>query len=367
MRVPYLDYRVPDPAERARYLAAMDSVLREGDVILGGAVEELESRLAAYCGTRYAVGVGSGTEALVLALQALGIGPGDEVITTCWSYIGTANAIALTGATPVFVDIGADYNLDPAMLAAAISPRSKAIMPVHFAGQLCDMTEICAVAADHGLPVIEDAAQAIGASDPDGRRAGSFGVMGCLSLNPMKILKAFGEGGVVLTDDATLRDRLSALRDNRYAEVGARIVPGHNGRLDTIQAAALLVRFESLEATIERRRGIAGRYSAALADLIVPPRQLNGYRDVYYNYTLQTKGRDALQAWLTERGIGTRIQYGELMPDQPAFRTGTQAAYVKGRAATGRVLSLPCYEQLTDGQIDLVISAVQDFFTDSAD
>jgi dTDP-4-amino-4,6-dideoxygalactose transaminase len=366
MRVPYLDYRVPDPAERTAYLAAMEAILREGDVILGVAVAELERRLAAYCGSRYAVGVGSGTEALVLAMQALGIGPGDEVITTCWSYIGTANAIALTGATPVFVDIGDDCNLDPALVAAAITPRSKAIMPVHFAGQLCDMAQIRAVADRHGLPVIEDAAQAIGAADPQGRRAGSFGLMGCLSLNPMKILKAFGEGGMVLTDDATLRDRLSALRDNRYAEIGGRIMPGHNGRLDTIQAAALLIRFENLEATIARRRQIAGRYSAALADVILPPRQLNDYRDVYYNYTLQTDRRDALQVWLTEQGIGTRIQYGELMPDQPAFRTGAPAAYARGRAAAERVLSLPCYEQLTEEQIGWVISAVRNFFTRNA-
>ncbi|MFM1814467.1 MAG: hypothetical protein RLZ98_1162 [Pseudomonadota bacterium] len=363
MQVPYLDYRIPDDAERAEYLRAVETVMLDGDVILGRAVSEIEERIAGYSGTSFAVGVGSGTDAISLALQAIGVGPGDEVITTALSYIGTANAIAATGATPIFVDVGDNMNVDPEAVEAVIGRRTRAIVPVHLGGQLCDMAAIAAAADRHMVPIIEDAAQSIGASGPDGRKAGSLGAAGAISLNAMKILKSFGEGGMVLTNDQSIRDRIRGLRDNRQADLGGRVIPGRNARLDTLQAAVVLPRFGRLEETITRRRNIAARYREAFAGLVEPPRDVADYRDVYYSYSIATDQRDALQAHLEGRGIGTRIQYSYLLPELPAFAHLRQRAPLdKARSIMQRTLSLPCYERLTDEQIETVIGAVQSFF-----
>lgn len=364
MLVPYLDYAIADPAERAEYLAAVDALFQQGDIVLGQAVAEIEEKIASYSGARFAVGVGSGTDAISLALQAIGVGPGDEVITSALSYIGTANAIAATGATPIFVDVGPDMNADPAAIEAEIRRRTKAIVPVHLGGQLCDMAAIAAAAERHMVPVIEDAAQSIGATGPDGRKAGSYGDAGAISLNAMKILKSFGEGGIVLTSDEAIRDRIRGLRDNRQAVIGTRTIPGRNARLDTIQAALVLPRFARLEATIARRREIAARYRQAFARLVEPPRDLPGFRDVYYSYTIELDDRDRLQQHLTDRGIGTRIQYTYLLPELPAFAHLPQRQPIdQSRAVTRRSLSLPCYEHLTDSQVDTVIAGVRSFFS----
>lgn len=363
LSVPYLDYRVLDDGERARYLQAIDRILETGDISLGEALTRFEAAMARYCGTAFAVGTGSGTDSLHLALKALGIGHGDQVITTCLSYIGTANAIALAGAEPVFVDIEESLQIDPKAVIRAITPGTKAIMPVHLGGQIAAMADLESIAEEHGIALIEDAAQAIGARDSAGRKAGSIGVLGCLSLNPMKVLKGFGEGGVIVTDDPLLCERLRALRDNRHAMVDGRAVPGHNGRLDTIQAAALSIRLGYLEAVIVRRQAIAARYDEALSPLVSIPRSVPGARDVYYSYTIRTRHRDALARYLSGCGIGTRIQYETLLPQAlPYARPGVEADFPQGVAATREVLSLPCHERLSESQQDHVIRSVQGFF-----
>ncbi len=212
-RVAFLDLRVLDDDERAELMAAVETVFRHGRMLLGPEVQELEQRVAQRCGREYGIGVSSGTDALYLALRSLDIGPGAEVITTSLSWIATTNAIALTGATPVFADIRSDLNIDPASVQRLVTERTRAILPVHYTGKVCDMAALQQIADTHGLFIVEDASQAFDATW-HGRRAGGFGVLGCISMNPMKVLAACGEAGMIVTDRADLRDRLESLRYN---------------------------------------------------------------------------------------------------------------------------------------------------------
>lgn len=361
MVVPFLDLRVVDPADRRRYLEAIDVVLSHGRIVIGPEVAAFEEAVAAYCGVAYAVGVASGSAALFMALKSLGIGPGDEVITTALSFVGTANGIAMTGATPVFTDIQPDLTIDSVCVERAITPRTKAIMPVHFTGKLCAMPELAAVAERHNLPIVEDAAPAIGASYR-GRKAGAFGLVNCISLNPMKILNALGEAGVVLTNDAAIRDRLLALRHNGLVNGEYCHYVSGNGRIDTIQAAILLRRIERLEDIIERRRQIAAYYQAALGDRVDVPHDSDGYRDVYYTFTVAHDRRDALAAFLAKRGIEIKIQHPALMPEHPAYRMADLSGFPVGRRAVKRLLCLPAHEKLTQEQVEYVAASVHAFF-----
>lgn len=359
-KVPFLDLRVIDPDLREEMLAAVAAVLDHGRVVLGPEVDTFEERLAAYCGTRFAIGVASGSAALQLALQAAGIGPGDEVVTTTLSFVATAHAISLVGARPVFADVRPDLTVDPAAVEAAVTERTRAIMPVHFTGKLCDMDALAEIAERRGLVVIEDAAPAIGAS-LRGRKAGSFGVAGCLSINPMKILKGVGEAGAVLTDDPSLAETLTALRYNGMLDRERSAFVSSNARLDTLQAALLLPRLARLEDVIARRRAIAAFYSAELGDVVQVPAESAGARDVYYTYTIQTDRRDELGAHLAGAGVESRVQHPLLMPEQPMYGEPAGRYPVAARAA-GRVLCIPANETLDDAQVELVASAVRSFF-----
>ncbi len=360
MKVPFLDLSVPD-AERAELLAAVDRVLQHGRIVMGPEVEEFESRVAQYCGRRFAVGLSSGSDALFMALLAAGIGPGDEVITTAKSFVATANAISMTGARPVFADIGDDLNIDPASVEALIGDATKAIVPVHFTGKLCRMPELEALADRHGLFLVEDGSQAFGASFGE-RRCGSFGRVAAISLNPMKVLAACGEAGVAVTDEPEIADTLRALRHNGIVEREYCRWVSLNGRLDTMQAAILLQRLEGYDALIERRRAIAARYDAALGNVVGVPREAEGYRDVYYTYTIRTERRDELAAFLADAGIETKIQHPLLMPQQPAYRDEARGAYPRAERLVKDVLCLPASEKLSAAQQDAVIEAMQRFF-----
>ncbi len=362
--VPFLDLRITDGAVRSELLEAIEAVFRHGRFILGPEVEALEQKVAAYCGRRVAVGVGSGTDALLLALKGLGIGPGDEVITTALSWIATANAIAVAGATPVFADIGDDLNIDPSRAADLITPRTKAIVPVHYTGKVCDMAQLMRLADEHGLDVIEDAAQAFGAMR-DGRRAGSFGRAACFSMNPMKVFGACGEAGIVVTDDEALHRRLLALRYNGMVDKDECGEPGLNGRIDTLQAAILLRRLPDAERIIERRRYLAERYSDRLAGVVETPRQAAEEYDVFYTYTIRTERRDELSAFLESKGIEAKVRDRYLMPEQPAYRDTARGSYPNARRLVGRLLSLPLHEKMTEADVDYVAESVQTFFGDS--
>jgi dTDP-4-amino-4,6-dideoxygalactose transaminase len=360
VRVPFLDLRIADAGLRRELVAAVEQIFIHGRILQGPEQDAFEAQLADYCGTRYAVGVGSGTDALFIALRALGIGPGDEVIAPCLSFVGTANGIALAGATPVFVDVGPDLTIDVDRVARAISPRTRAIMPVHFTGKLCGIGALIDLAERHRLLIVEDAAPAIGATWR-GRKAGSFSAASALSMNPMKLLNACGEAGAVLTNDPEVRDRALALRYNGVINKEFCHWTSLNGRLDTIQAAILSKRLARLEAVIERRRTIARRYHAAFANMVDLPVEADGYRDVYYTYTIQTDARDALQTYLGGRGIETKIQHEHLMPEHPAYRADVEG-FAIGRRATRRILCLPGHENLSEEQIGYVIDSVQAFF-----
>jgi len=361
VRVPFLDLRVTDEPSRRELLAAVEKVLVHGRILLGPEVELFEERIAAYCGVKYAIGVGSGSAAIFLALKALGIGSGDEVITTSLSFIGTANGISLTGAKPVFVDIREDLTINPECIEQAISSRTKAIMPVQFTGKLCAMSKIESLARKHGLIIVEDAAPAIGAT-MNGRKAGSLGAAGCISLNPMKLLNACGEAGVVVTNDPVVRERVIALRYNGLVDREYGHYVSMNGRIDTLQAAILLNRLDHLESIISRRREIAAYYQSAIKDVVDVPHDADGCRDVYYTFTIQSDRRDALMAFMAERGIETKIQHPLLMPDHPAHKMSDLSRFPVGNRAVKRVLCIPVHEKMTQEQVEYTASSIREFF-----
>jgi dTDP-4-amino-4,6-dideoxygalactose transaminase len=360
-KVPFLDLRVVEESAREELIAAVDAVLRHGRLVMGPEVEELELAVAARCGRTHAVGVGSGTDALFLGLKSLGIGPGDEVITTSLSWIATANAIRLTGATPVFADVQEDLNIDPSSVEKLIGPHTRAIVPVHYTGKVCQMSALMELAEQHGLLVVEDASQAFDARYR-GRKAGSFGAVGCFSMNPMKVFGACGEAGMVLTDRDDVYDRLVALRYNGTVNREECIEASLNGRLDTLQAAILLKRLKDVDRFVGRRREIASRYNAAFAGVVATPQEGDGEWDVYYTYTIRAPERDELKRFLEAKGVETKIQHPYLMPQQPAYRDGAKGEFPRARRLVREILSIPANEKLTPTDVDYVAACVREFY-----
>jgi dTDP-4-amino-4,6-dideoxygalactose transaminase len=335
-------------------------VLESAQFILGDEVAAFEREFAAYCEAAEAIGVNSGTSALHLALLAAGVGPGDEVITVPFTFVATVSAIVYTGATPVFVDVEPDcYTMDPSQIEAAITPRTKAIVPVHLYGQPADMDPILDIARRRGLAVVEDAAQAHGA-DYKGRRCGSMGHIGCFSFYPGKNLGAYGEGGAVVTSDPAIARRIRLLRswgeERRYEHS----VKGFNYRMDGIQGAILRVKLRHLDRWTELRRSRAAGYRRVLSDLPVGlPAERDGIRHVYHVFAVRVAQRDAWRARLTELGIGVGVHYPIPVHLQPAHRDLGYApgSFPVSEAIASEVLSLPIYPELTDEQIDLVAGA----------
>ena len=344
---------------------AIAEVLVSTRFVLGPAVSELEKRVAAYCCCEFGVGVASGTDALRLTLTAMGIGPGDEVITTPFTFIATANTVSHCGATPVFVDIDPrTYNLEPVAVEAAITERTKAILPVHLFGHPADMDPILESANAHGLYVIEDAAQAIGARYK-GRLTCSMGHAGCLSFYPTKNLGAYGDGGMVVTQDAALAERVDVLRRQGSKRKYHADVLGFNSRLDALQAAILGVKLDHLDEWNEARRHVARCYDALLADLPVTiPYESPDVRHVYHQYTIRAPRRDELAAYLKERGIGTMIYY-----PVPLHLQGLYAGLGYGEGslpvseqASCEVVSLPMYAELTRAQQREIAGGIREFY-----
>ena len=363
--ISFLDLKAQYAAIEQEIDAAMEEVLSSARFILGPAVRDLEQRVAAYCGCKYGVGVASGTDALRLALTAMGIGPGDEVITTPFTFIATANTISHCGARLVFVDIDPrTYNIDAAAIEAAITERTKAIVPVHLYGQPADMDPIMELAEAHGLCVIEDAAQAIGGRYK-GRQVGSMGHAGCLSFYPTKNLGAYGDGGMVVTNDATLAEKVDVLRRQGSKKKYHAEVLGFNSRLDSLQAAILGVKLKYLDDWNEARRRVAQRYNELLADLpLTTPYEAPNVYYVYHQYTIRAPQRDGLAAYLKERGIGTMIYY-----PVPLHLQGLYAGLGYGEgslpaseAASREVLSLPMYPELKEQRQAAVAEVLREFY-----
>jgi dTDP-4-amino-4,6-dideoxygalactose transaminase len=364
MQFPFLDLQAQFRSIRTEVMDAVTSVLESQKCVLGPEVDAFEREAAAYIGAKFAVSCASGTDALLLALMALEIGPGDEVITTPFTFVATIGSIARLGARPVFVDIDpVTFNLDPAQLAAAITPRTRAIMPVHLFGLAADMDPILALAFERNIPVVEDAAQAIGAQY-NGRQVGTFGTFGCFSFFPSKNLGAAGDGGLITTSDPELADRLKVLRGHGSRQRYYYDVIGTNSRLDSIQAAILRVKLRYLDSWTEGRCRNADIYrqlftEAGLLDRLTLPTTPTGRSHIYNQYTVRAPRRDELKAHLHAAGIPSEIYYPLPLHLQRAFAyLGHKAGdFPHSEAAGHEVLSLPIYCELTGQQIEAVVTA----------
>ncbi len=346
MRYPFQDLSVTDPAERARYTAAMDRVLAHGQLLLGPEVTDFEAAMAEACGRRSAVGSGSGTAALYLALRAAGVGPGNEVVVPALSWPATAGAVLVTGATPVLVDVTDDMTLDPAAAEAAVTSRTKALLPVHYNGRLAAMDTLADLARRRALWLIEDAAQAFGA-ERDGRPAGNWGHLACFSMNPMKVLAAVGEAGAVVTDDPALDAALRTLRYNGMRDRETCVTPAFNSRLDTVQAAVLLERLPGAAAAAAHRRALAAAYDAALPDAAARPVTARERDDVVFMYPVLHDARDALQAALAQKGVEAKTRAGDHLPAQPGLAGARITDAPRAAALAGRALCLPVHAGMT--------------------
>jgi dTDP-4-amino-4,6-dideoxygalactose transaminase len=363
MKVPYVDFPSQYAMERKRLMARLDKTLSRGEHILGTEVSIFESKLASLCGVRHAIGVANGTDALVMVLRALGIGPGDEVITAPNSFVASASSIALTGAVPAFADVKGDQLMDPASLERAITPRTKAIIPVHLTGKICDMESILSIAKRHGLMVIEDAAQAIGA-ERGRRRAGSFGIAGCFSFHPLKNLNAAGDAGGIVTDNDALADKLRLMRNHGLKSREEVLFWGYNSRLDAIQAAILNIRLPALRSVVSKRRRNAATYRKGLTGVVECPQDDADARDVYHLFVIQCDRRDQLKDFLANAGIATAVHYPvpiHLQPASAGLRIA-RGAFPETERQSRRILSLPIHQNLTRAQIDYVVRKIREFY-----
>ena len=360
--IPLLDLPAEYALLKPEIDAAIDTILRDGQYVLGPAVESFERAFARYCRAAYAVGTNSGTSALHVALLAAGIRPGDEVITVPFTFIATVAAIEYARAKPVFVDIDPEYyTMDPAALERAITPRTRAIVPVHLFGQSADMDPIIQVARRHGLVVIEDASQAHGA-EYAGRRAGSIGDIGCFSFYPTKNLGAFGEGGAAVTSNEAYADTMRLLRSWGERRRYEHSIKGFNYRMDGLQGAILAVKLQHLEQRIEARRSHARLYADLLADTaIATPRERPGVRHVYHAYSVRVAHRDGWRAHLRDNGIQTAIHYPIPAHLQPAYRDlgYTAGDFPVAETVARDILSLPLFPTMTPAQIETVAGVLK--------
>lgn len=356
----FIDLTTAHERARPEIEARMNAVLAHGKFIMGPEVAELEQALADYVGVAHAVSVGSGTQALELALRALQIGPGDEIITPAFSWVSAAEVALIVGATPVFVDIEPrGFGLDPSRLEAAITPATKAIVPISLFGQMPDLAAISDVARRHRLPVVEDGAQSFGARQ-QGRRSGGLTPIGCTSFFPTKPLGCYGDGGALFTNDSDLAERLRALRSHGSRERHHHTLLGTNARLDTLQAAVLLAKLPRFEQELAERARHAARYSERLARVCRVPEVLPGNTHVYAQYTIRVPDRAGLARTLAEAGIPTAVYYPKCLHEQPVFAGAARWHELpESERAAREVLSLPLHAYLSDADRERVIEAVE--------
>ena len=366
MKIPPLDLKRQYASIKNEIDSAIQNVLNHGGFVLGPEVKGLENKLAEYCETKNGVGVASGTDALLLSLMAVGIKPGDEVITSTFTFFATAGVISRLGAKPVFVDIDPDtFNINPELIEKAITSKTGAIIPVHLYGQIAAMDEISAVAKKHNIPVIEDAAQAIG-STYKGKKAGSFGLTGCFSFYPTKNLGAYGDGGFITTDDDETADLLRRLRLHGARPKYFHSIIGINSRLDSMQAAALLVKLRHLPEWHEARRTRARYYDKLLSDIdqVKTPLVHDYNYHIYHQYTILAEKRDELKEYLKSKDIGCEIYYHLPMHLQECFKN---LGYEKGdmpvaENASEMALSIPIFPELTDHEQDYIVETIKEFY-----
>ena len=367
MEVPFLDLKKQYQSIKDEVNVNVQQVMDSGRFVLGENVRSFEKEFASFCGTEYAVGMANGTDALCLALLACGIEKGDEVITVPDTFIATTEAISQTGAKIVFVDVNlSTYNIDVSQIEGAINERTRAILPVHLFGQPADMDPILGIARKHNLKVIEDACQAHGA-EYKGKKAGSIGNVGCFSFYPSKNLGAFGDGGMVVTNDVEIAQKVKMFRDHGQIKKYKHLVEGYNSRLDEIQAAILRIKLKKLNEWNSLRRRNALIYNELLKDVdeVTPPFEVEYARHVYYLYVIRTKKRDKLREYLKSKGVGTGLHYPIPLHLQKAYE---YLGYKEGNfpvteKCAKEILSLPMFPELTEEQIEKVVREIKAFFT----
>jgi len=366
-KVPFVDPRTHYQRLKPEIDEAIGGCLRQGDLIYRQQLREFEANFAAFVGVKYAVGLNSGYHALQFSLQAAGVGPGDEVITVAHTFVATVSAIVNVGATPVLVDVAADHNMDPDAFEAAITSRTKAVIPVSLNGRVCEMDRIMNIADRYNLSVIEDSAQAIGA-EFKGQKAGSFGLTGCFSFYPFKLLGGFGDGGAITTNDPEVARMAGRLRYNgEDRETGEYHYHGQTALLDNVQAAVLDVKLRYLPAWIAHRRKIAHLYSEALegvAGLTLPPYDGPGHFDAFQNYVIRTPYRDKLRQHLKKDGIETLVSWPKPMWEHRALRLG-QPHLPETEAICREVLSLPMSAETTAEHVAVTVESIVEFFANA--
>ncbi len=358
--VRFLNLSIKDKQEKKELLSIIENIMDHGIFLNGPEIEQFEKDISNYCSRKYCVGVGSGSDALFLALKALGIKEGDEVITTSLSWIATANAIVRVGATPVFSDIKDDLNLDPRSVEKLITNKTKAIIFVNYTGQICDVEEILVIASKNNLLTIEDAAQSFGAKYGS-KVAGSFGDISCFSMNPMKLFNSFGEAGAIVTDNEKLKNKVIELKQNGMINRQICNEVGTNSRLDTIQAAVLSYRLTKVQSKITRRREIAHMYNRLLQDIVDIPKEKEGYTHSYYTYTIQVEKRDELKLYLEKNGVQTQIQHDLLMPQQPRFEQ-YKADINNAKMIVKKILCIPASESNTNEDVQYISNLIREFY-----
>lgn len=362
--IPFLDLKPQYRALEKEINARIQTVLNHGQFILGPEVEECEKALATYIGSRYCLTAASGTDALVMALMALGIGPGAEVITTPFSFFATAEVISLVGATPVFADIQADtFNIDPQKVEKVITAKTRAIMPVSLYGQPADFDALNAIGQKHGIPIIEDAAQSFGAPYK-GRKSCNLSLVGATSFFPAKPLGCYGDGGAVFTNDEALHKKMAQIRVHGQASRYHHVAIGINGRLDTLQCAILLEKLKRYDWELERRNSVAARYQVAFSELegkIQIPRVRGDRGSVWAQYTVEVDEREQFAARLKEKGVPTSVHYPSPLHHQPVYEELRDRFNLPiAERCAQRVISLPIFPDMTDAMVDHVIRAVRE-------
>jgi dTDP-4-amino-4,6-dideoxygalactose transaminase len=364
-KVRFVDMPTHYKSLKTEILATVDEVLSRGDVVLREDLRRFEVECASFVGTKYAIGLNSGTDALFLSLRAAGVSMGDEVITVAHTFVATVAAIIHNGATPILVDVGEDFNMDMDTLEEVITPNTKAVIPVHLNGRLCDMERLLAIAKGHNLIVIEDACQSLGA-ELRGKKSGSFGLTGCFSLYPFKMLGAFGDGGLVTTDDQEISEKIRLFRDHgQNRKTGEVVFYGFNSRLDNLHAAILRLKLKYLPKWIERRREVAGMYKTGFLDipqLKLPHFRGDGYYDVFQNYVIRAENRDALVNFLEENGIEVLISW----PIPLTHHQGINLSHFRlpeTEKISGEVVSLPMNAEIADEQVNYVIECIRGFYS----
>ena len=369
MKVPLLDLRAQHESLRDELFTAVQGVMDTQQFVLGPAVQAFEEEIARYIRAKHAIGCASGSDALLLALMALGIAAGDEIITSPFTFFATASSITRLGARPVFGDIDPlTYNIDPAVVDALITPRTRAIMPVHLYGQCADMTPLLEIGERHRLPLIEDAAQAIGSEDC-GRRAGSIGKIGCFSFYPTKNLGGAGDGGLLTTDDSALAERLRTLRVHGGAREYHHSEIGINSRLDSLQAAVLRVKLKYVDGWSAERQKKAQRYNqlfqeAKLGFELIPPFVREEARHIFHQYVVRVpQHRDALMKHLGQKGVGTKIYYPIPLHEQECFKYlgYRKGAFPEAERAARETVALPCFPELSEEQQQYVVESISSF------